>query len=226
MVLIVFVGVDYEGTKAKVFNNQVQVHTLGSTSWRIKHEIVPNVLRKSRQVVSPAFINSCLHWLTFDGGLVIVSFHMGLEEFGLVPTPDSRVLKRPQRDYKLGLLGECLSLVECSPNNVSIDIWVMKRYNVKESWVNQFSIERPECRTAKLIKFRKNCELLLLLDDVYMVGINTRNQKRRVLPLGWQGKRKSYKIKAYPLVGSLLRLKSAFGMANDTKESTSADVNK
>ncbi|KAF9601410.1 hypothetical protein IFM89_019683 [Coptis chinensis] len=50
------------------FENRVQVHTLGSTIWRKKNGVVPDVLRQAPEKVS-VIAHGCLHWMTVDRSL-------------------------------------------------------------------------------------------------------------------------------------------------------------
>ncbi|KAF9601403.1 hypothetical protein IFM89_019676 [Coptis chinensis] len=227
LVLVVFTG---GNSLPQVFDNQVLVYTLGSTTWRKKVGIAPDVLRKSNEeIASPAFVNGSLHWITVNKssskqGPCIVFFNLDAEEFGFVPTFKSHLGKETYRyrPYQLGIFEQYLSVVECSYNSY-ISIWVMKKYNVKESWVKQFSIKQGSawcsCQTAKLIKVRNNGDLLLLIDNSYMVSYNTITGKRRLIQVAWEGKHRRYILKAQTLVGSLISLKSAFGMDAETTTS-------
>ncbi|KAF9597544.1 hypothetical protein IFM89_019504 [Coptis chinensis] len=121
-------------------------------------------------------VNGCLHWITTShedegfplkegGSPVIVSFHLGVEEFGFVPTPESHLLKYPYYQYALGELEGCLSLGECS-SEPCFKVWVMNKYNDKDSWVKQFSIEHDSlCRVVGSLSKYKYVEFLKVNRD-------------------------------------------------------------
>ncbi|XAR55274.1 hypothetical protein NMG60_11035305 [Bertholletia excelsa] len=97
---------------------------------------------------SEALVNGRLHWLTKPEISIdlqylqrirrIISFDLGDERFREVPRPKCGVLDRP--NYHLAVLGGCLSAVICS-HYVHYEIWIMREYGVKESWVREFCIE-------------------------------------------------------------------------------------
>ncbi|KAF9597545.1 hypothetical protein IFM89_019505 [Coptis chinensis] len=49
---------------AQIFNNEVQIFTLGSTSWRRKVGVVPKVLPRDSGILSAPIVNGSLHWIT------------------------------------------------------------------------------------------------------------------------------------------------------------------
>ncbi|KAF2292365.1 hypothetical protein GH714_020693 [Hevea brasiliensis] len=90
---------------------------------------------------SEALVNGRLHWVSrhrrYNPARLLVSLDLADEQFREVPKPDSGSLSR--RNYHLAVLRGCLSAaVYCSYGR--LEIWVMKEYNVKESWVKEYSI--------------------------------------------------------------------------------------
>ncbi|KAF9597540.1 hypothetical protein IFM89_019500 [Coptis chinensis] len=112
------------------------------------------------------------------GSPSIVSLHLGVEEFGFVPTPESHLIKHTYFEYSLGVLEGYLSFMECS-SEPYIQVWVMKKYNDKESWVKKFCIEHDSLRSPRLVEI----EGVWKKDELY--------------------------LEAHPLVGNLISLKSA-----------------
>ncbi|KAA8516859.1 hypothetical protein F0562_017323 [Nyssa sinensis] len=72
--------------------------------------------------------------------------------------------------YKLvnGVLGGCLSIF-CNYYSDQVDIWVMKEYGVKESWINLFSVSQPTVirsfEYVKPIAYSNSSEEVLLEQD-------------------------------------------------------------
>ncbi|KAF3973601.1 hypothetical protein CMV_002999 [Castanea mollissima] len=67
----------------------------------------------------------------------IISFDLADEKFREVPSPDGNGLSRC--NYHLVVLGGCLSAaVYCHYGK--LDIWVMEKYGVKESWIKKFNL--------------------------------------------------------------------------------------
>ncbi|KAF6151152.1 hypothetical protein GIB67_037360 [Kingdonia uniflora] len=125
-----------EGSKIKEF--EAEVLTLGTDTWR-RVGVPPYELS-----MSPFYFNGAIHWITkFKNKLLLIaSFDMASEEFGDVPCPKFYVngcLSSINQEYQLRVLGGCLSLTECLFEN-DFEIWVMKEYNVKESWTKQYII--------------------------------------------------------------------------------------
>ncbi|XP_059662875.1 F-box protein At3g07870 [Cornus florida] len=119
--------------------SEVQIYSLGSNSWRSIGKAPYQFERRS----SEALVNGRLHWVTRLGryhgarGRIIVSFDIAEEQFLEVPRPECGGLNRC--NYRLTVLGGCLSaVVYC--NYGKLEIWVMKDYSVKESWIKEFNI--------------------------------------------------------------------------------------
>ncbi|KAA8524836.1 hypothetical protein F0562_011259 [Nyssa sinensis] len=127
------VKIVYSSRSWRRSRSEVQIFSLGSsTTWRSIGKVVYRLER------SEALVNGRLHWVTRPVRLRrIVSFDLADEKFEEVPKPSCGGLNRC--NYHLAVLGGCLSaVVYC--NYGKLEIWVMKDYNVKESWVKEFKI--------------------------------------------------------------------------------------
>ncbi|VFQ66221.1 unnamed protein product [Cuscuta campestris] len=86
------------------------------------------------------FLNGSSHWC---GLTYIRAFHFGKEEFLQIPVPVGASYKKKRKE--LSVLDSCLCL-SCFPQShnpnvhVQMDVWIMKEYGVKSSWVRQFVI--------------------------------------------------------------------------------------
>ncbi|MBA0715474.1 hypothetical protein Golax_014367 [Gossypium laxum] len=91
---------------------------------------------------SQVLVNAKLHWISYPRGskayLAIMSFDLGNEQFKEVPRPDC--ISSDRQFHELVVLRGCLSAVCFDYDNEELEIWVMKEYDVKESWVKEFSI--------------------------------------------------------------------------------------
>ncbi|KAI9177192.1 hypothetical protein LWI28_012144 [Acer negundo] len=116
----------------------VKVFTLGKPSWRSLGKI-PHFLYA--QGPSQVLVNGRLHWTTWPRryhiGCMLISFDLEDEQFREVPKPDSGGLERLHFDAVE--LGGCLAGV-LHQNYGQLEIWVMKEYDVKESWIKEFNI--------------------------------------------------------------------------------------
>ncbi|KAH0709935.1 hypothetical protein KY284_011362 [Solanum tuberosum] len=117
-------------------------------------------------------LNGKMHWLArlrgYKGPLVrhIVSFDLA----------DDRVI------------GGCLAVVLTWFNKeAGLDIWVMKEYDVKESWIKEFTI--GSSRPMKFLCLLKNGELLFKYIAGNLVSYNNNNNIPSEIPLGgvWGG---------------------------------------
>ncbi|KAJ0617095.1 putative F-box associated interaction domain-containing protein [Helianthus annuus] len=75
--------------------------------------------------------NGALHWIVQDQNqkLLILSYDLSKEEFKEIPKPYDARYEGPYTSC-LGTIKECL----CIFRHQQYDVWMMKNYNVKESW--------------------------------------------------------------------------------------------
>lgn len=130
--------------------SEILVFSFRSNTWRSIGKVPYQIERRSSQAL---FTNGRLHWLTRSmyknvRGLLIICFDIADEQFHEVPRPDFSV--QNGLNYHLTLLRGCLSAVVCSHGE--LEIWVMKEYNVKESWIKEFRMGAylPELLQQKL----------------------------------------------------------------------------
>ncbi|XP_042486089.1 F-box protein CPR1-like [Macadamia integrifolia] len=156
-----------DGRTASSCRSLVQVHTLGSDSWRRIGEIPFEI----RDWLSGTFVNGALHWFAIRSSRpdTIVSFDVGDEKFRKIPQPlfgDDGFLK------KLEVLGGFLCMI-CTYYDNRVKIWVMKDYGVRESWIKHFSISQPmvvgNFKHLKPLGFTKSGEILLEMHDGKLV---------------------------------------------------------
>ncbi|KAM3320850.1 hypothetical protein P3S67_008052 [Capsicum chacoense] len=120
----------------------VEVLTLGSNSWTFVGKIPYKISPNSQAIM----LNGKIHWSTQYGKYngrhdrLIVSFDSDDDVFGAVPKVDFGV--GPRFRFTLSVLGVCLAVSLHLPfkNDGGYEIWVMREYNVKESWVKEFII--------------------------------------------------------------------------------------
>ncbi|KAF9669603.1 hypothetical protein SADUNF_Sadunf14G0124600 [Salix dunnii] len=116
--------------------SEVQILTIGCPEWRSLGKVSYRLVRRT----SGALVNGRLHWISRPcrnrPARRLVSFDLTDEQFREVPKPDCGGLNRCN---DLVVLRGCLSAsVYC--NYRRLEIWVMKEYNVKESWVKEYNI--------------------------------------------------------------------------------------
>ncbi|KAI4372946.1 hypothetical protein MLD38_011125 [Melastoma candidum] len=106
-------------------------------SWRTLRKASYQIERKQTET----FLHGRLHWVTgprrYRLARQIVSFDMTKERFLEIPKPDRGSLARG--NYQLCALRGCLlAVVNC--NYGRMEIWAMKTYGVKESWVKEYNV--------------------------------------------------------------------------------------
>ncbi|KAK2995631.1 hypothetical protein RJ640_013588 [Escallonia rubra] len=120
-------------------HSEVQVLSLGRDVWRSIGNVPYQLERRSKAIL----VNGKLHWLSRAGrhygvrGRIIISFDLADERFSEVPKPDCGGLNKC--NYHLAVLGGCLAAAVYRPCP-KYEIWVMKEYNLKESWIKQYSL--------------------------------------------------------------------------------------
>lgn len=123
----------YRGLTTGFQPAEVEILTLGrDTAWRKLGKFSTDLLN---QKTSQVLINGRIHW---DASNSIISFDLEDEQFRVVGKPPCGGLNRCKFD--LVDLGGSLSAVVCDIYGRS-EIWVMKEYDVKESWIKEYNID-------------------------------------------------------------------------------------
>nr|GEV09160.1 putative F-box domain-containing protein [Tanacetum cinerariifolium] len=137
----VVIGFRNEHSKSYVF----EVLTLKSNVWRSVYV----ELGYDDMFGNGILCNGAIHWASYQNNKkVIVSFHLSKEVFKEIPQPKLR-----RSDWKLGTMKDCLCIF-ASPNinckkNEDIEIWVMRKYKVQQSWERK--LPPPGYDTHKMI---------------------------------------------------------------------------
>ncbi|KAL3515783.1 hypothetical protein ACH5RR_022685 [Cinchona calisaya] len=117
----------------------IEMHTLGFESWRKIYDVPCPRIPGSFD----PFLNGCFHWITTSQkpSDLICSLDLEKECFSLLPPPChfSQSYVNKISWITVGILGGCLCLCYVYEDNL-FEVWVMKDYGVKESWVKDFSI--------------------------------------------------------------------------------------
>ncbi|GKV15025.1 hypothetical protein SLEP1_g25826 [Rubroshorea leprosula] len=168
--------------------SMVQVFTVGKTEWRNQGAPPPQL---TDEIGPPeALVEGSLHWVTDvgmdgDGSIFgIISFELADEVFEEIPHPPCPQLV--SREYSLSVLNGCLSAAGFV-DAVHFDIWVMKKYDVKESWVKQFSFDpcfrRGWPNFFTVICALKNGEILLKKEDSSLVSYDPVENRFKTLQM-------------------------------------------
>ncbi|MBA0617873.1 hypothetical protein Godav_027287 [Gossypium davidsonii] len=157
-----------ETSSSSLIESEVHILTVGSPTWRNLGCFPFRFMWQKSQVL----VNRKLHWRTTTN--LIMSFDLATEQFKEVPRPDVITSNSGRRFHELVILRGCLSAVSFDGNNQELEIWVMKEYAVKDSWVKQFNIgayvpkifqSNYQCHSSSNSRFYlpKNCIQVLCL---------------------------------------------------------------
>ncbi|XVF38592.1 hypothetical protein REPUB_Repub20aG0115500 [Reevesia pubescens] len=159
-----------------------EIYTIGTGSWRS----IGNAPTDTVALPFNAFLNGALHWFpcTPNGSEFIHCFDFDAEQFGTLPAPNHfREEDKKFTNYsRTGVLGGCLFIIYFT-NSIKFDIWVMKEYGVKESWIKQFVVENLYPKQGSWDFYEpmvvlNNGEILMLYNNDAVVCYN---QKRKNL---------------------------------------------
>ncbi|CAN0907894.1 F-box protein CPR1 [Linum grandiflorum] len=92
-----------------------------------------------------AFLGGAVHWVAaklddLASPKVIIGFDLGLGECKEIPQPE--YAQGGGLSLRVGELGNCLCIFD-NCNEKFVDLWMMKEYCVKESWMKLFSVPYP-----------------------------------------------------------------------------------
>ncbi|KAL8031469.1 hypothetical protein ABFX02_13G027100 [Erythranthe guttata] len=156
----------------------VEIYSVGTGKWK-KISGVDVRLRVLEYMWNQAFLNGVVHWLAYEpidenkttrGS--ILSFHMGEEVFGEVALPDE-LASESVTSFCIFVIGESLGIVKYDgeATRQSCDVWFMKEYGVKESWIKLYRIGMLE-HLEKVVGFLESGEALLALMNIGLVAYN------------------------------------------------------
>jgi F-box interacting protein len=118
---------------------EIKVHTLGTDSWRrIKN--IPSKFRYGRRGI---FVSGTVNWLTcywngFNDLKAIVSLHLGKESYQEIPVPDNGNFIFDSST--LDIMRDCLCIFSRRTFDSPTDVWLMKEYGDKDSWIKLFRL--------------------------------------------------------------------------------------
>ncbi|KVI10630.1 F-box protein At3g07870-like [Cynara cardunculus var. scolymus] len=124
--------------------SEVQILTISKqtnkSSWRCLGKVPYHL---DRQATEAPVVNGRIHWVSRPGriagvpGRAIISFDLKDEQFKVVAKPGHAIVNRG--NYHLAVIKGCLAAV-ISCGYGKLEIWVMKEYDSKESWMKEFVI--------------------------------------------------------------------------------------
>jgi F-box interacting protein len=113
---------------------QVNVHTSGTNSWRLIQKFPP-VTFYNNHLQSGIFVSGTINWLVRIGDQPIVSLDLGTESYQQILYPDQVAAS------SLVVLRDCLCILARHGGSQMVsDIWLMKEYGNRESWIKLASV--------------------------------------------------------------------------------------
>ncbi|KAA8548436.1 hypothetical protein F0562_000120 [Nyssa sinensis] len=159
------------------YETEVKIYTLRTDSWKRILDFPCGIPMDD----SGKYANGALHWAaSSDAGSsypwVIVSFDLAKETYGEVAQPN---YGGNVSDFTLGVLGGCLCVV-CTYLGTHVDVWVMKEYNVKDSWTKLITIPYSTGRPlySMPLCISKNDEILTESGSSLVIYNSTNNISR------------------------------------------------
>ncbi|XVE72504.1 hypothetical protein DITRI_Ditri11bG0044600 [Diplodiscus trichospermus] len=126
---------DLNAATSALIESEVQILTIGSPAWRNLGMIPYRLIWPTPK----AMVNGRLHWLSKPNrfATLLISFDLETEQFQEVPKPDCCGSDRCF--HHLMVLRGCLS-AGAYHDNEQLEIWVMKEYGMKQSWIKELTI--------------------------------------------------------------------------------------
>ncbi|GJS44544.1 F-box domain containing protein [Tanacetum coccineum] len=146
---------------------KVNVYSLKLDAWQFELEFTCNILPVQGHDVC---VSGSIHWVGMQNSgsnikYLIFAFVLHSQSFEFVPQPESI---NGCVAIDLGILGGRLCVV-CCHEKFSVDVWVMMKYGVKESWRKLIALKMTDIgfRTSPCVRpisYLKNGNVLLQLD--------------------------------------------------------------
>ncbi|XP_022716210.1 F-box protein CPR30-like [Durio zibethinus] len=226
---------DDEDGEGYFYDYEVKVYSLKNDSWR-KITKLPPYLRFMFQFFYHllhrrgygVLAGGVLHWVMpprIELGMRnrIVGFDLGTEEFVEVPQPECA-----NKNYLLdvGVLEGCLCAV-CNYDQVSVDVWVMKEYGVKESWSRLLSVQKTRAINTltflKPLAYSKFSEKVLLeINNQKFAWYDLQKKKMRSVKIG--GSPGTFGAEVY--VGSLIPIEDQKRKENEKQNEQGVQKNR
>ncbi|GJZ44372.1 putative F-box domain-containing protein [Tanacetum coccineum] len=153
----------------------VQVLSMKSNTWKLIGLFNYGFIND----IPGMLFNGKLHWFVFDYNneerkTAILSFDLSQEEFKVIPQPNDSIYERhTHRSFPLlGIVDDRLCIFfSKTRSNLPPDIWVMRSYNVEQSWEllppNDYEMKHEVVHHMKMIEYAlpKNKRMSFFCDD-------------------------------------------------------------
>lgn len=164
-------------TMLRTYEAEADIYTLGEGPWRSLGRVPYHLPCYLPEYSFNASVNGALHWLNFTPNSpdFIHCFDFGSEEFRVVPEPREFGLEKKAllNSMSVGVLKDSLAMCDCS-NPHHVEIWIMKHYNIQESWCKEFVIEKSVTVKGQYFTV-KYCEPIMILKSGDILMLVNRN---------------------------------------------------
>ncbi|KAL8053718.1 hypothetical protein ABFX02_05G091400 [Erythranthe guttata] len=162
---------------------QVEIFSLRTRSWRRLIGGVDVVtLWALKSMHFRAYVNGVVHWLAFKPfdeneprRCSILAFDIDNEVFSEV-MPPYELAKDASANLGIFVVEDSLGIV--GSNMVSVNVWMMKEYCVRESWTKLYTIDLLE-EITNFVWFWKSGEALLTIRDLGLVVYNPETRETK-----------------------------------------------
>jgi len=189
--------IDSEDELGCSFPYEVKVFSLKKNSWKRIESVASSIqllfyfyyhllYRRGYGVLA----GNSLHWvLPRRPGLIafnlIVRFDLALEEFEIVRFPEAVANGNVDIQMDIGVLDGCLCLM-CNYDQSYVDVWMMKEYNVRDSWTKVFTVQKPKSVKSfsymrPLVYSKDKKKVLLELNNTKLVWFDLESKKMSTL---------------------------------------------
>ncbi|GMY13758.1 F-box protein CPR1-like [Fagus crenata] len=160
-----------------IVRNAVFVYNLKTNTWRKLSSDCTHEFPHSHGKLACG----ALHWTGTSHNEDIIAFDLGLEEFRVIPQPD---YSEPICYKRVDMLGGSLAIVCMYGEQQHQDVWLMKEYNVKESWMKLFSVLQPSTSPLSLLNAlaysESGEEVLLKNEESGFVWFDLKNKRVKI----------------------------------------------
>ncbi|XP_050376043.1 F-box protein CPR1-like [Argentina anserina] len=172
-----------EDDDEEIYTEVAHILSLGAPKWRLVNLDVLNEMLTG-PVFMGTLLNGALHWLCGYSKYDLVAFDLAKEEFRIMQLLN--LDDDGSRFYrgKLGVLGGCLCVSSYTEYNyacVSVDFWVMKDYDVRESWTKLFNLDMSNLPLQPLLDNTFRLPWTWYTMECGTVGVKWSGEGRNVL---------------------------------------------
>ncbi|XP_013467787.2 F-box/kelch-repeat protein At3g23880 [Medicago truncatula] len=179
----------FKNLRAKACKTEVKVHTLGKHSWRRIHNFSSTYVPRGCE--SGIIVSGSVNWFAYSSvndscSITIVSLDLGKESYQDISQPDYGDFVR----LTMGVMRDFLCLFSYSDSFT--DVWLMKIYGNKESWIKLIRLPRLRYHDYRVssrivdISEDKNQVLLILIKDYRLLRwfvYDARNDIKKIIEI-------------------------------------------